>query len=103
MNRSKVFDLTFHIKRLAESAALMAQDDNCKAPPELTDVKLLRPMILDSMNSAIRAFEQASGENNGEIKLTVLSHWQNGQPCLETHACALPARPQAPVKVQVCS
>eukprot|EP00892_Ulva_mutabilis_P003473 jgi/Ulvmu1/1498/UM011_0228.1 len=101
VNRTKVFDLTFHINRLAESAALMGKSDNCNAPSALTNVETLRPMVIDSMNSAIHAFEQASEAHDGEIKLTLLSHWQDGQPCLETHASPMPGRPRAPVKVQV--
>ena len=46
-------------------------------------------------------------ENNsvmqGELKLTVLISWESGQSVIQSHAAALPDRPQPPVKVQVKS
>lgn len=101
MNRDKVFDLSFHINRMAESAALMAASDGMEAPSELVNAELLRPQVISSMLSAIRTFSEACPEHQGEIKLTLLSHWHNGHACLETHASPMPPRPQQPVKVQV--
>lgn len=103
VNRDKVFDLTFHINRMAESAALMAAKDAIEAPYELVNAEALRPRVISSMKSAIQAFTQACPEHQGEVKLTLLSHWQNGHACLETHASPMPSRPKLPIKVQVLS
>jgi hypothetical protein len=102
VNRTNVFDLGFHINRLAESATLMSQEASTPAPAEMQNAENLRPLVLQSLRSAIYCIPEEEAANQGELKLTVLAHWENGEPAVDVHVEPLPPRPVAPVKVQVC-
>ncbi|KAL0032443.1 hypothetical protein WJX77_000991 [Trebouxia sp. C0004] len=107
VNRDAVFELDAHIKRLASSCQQMLEND-AKAggqhPSEelnkLADAANLRPHVIASLAAAVQAFRQESPQHEGELKLTVLISWESGQSVIQSHAAALPDRPQPPVKVQ---
>lgn len=125
MNVTSVFELSFHIERLAESARLMqaaaAADSSTAtstAPAALLSADTLRPLVLTSMRAAVAAYHAAqpalragaasagvnggAADGSGELKVTILSHWEHGEAQVDTHVQALGARPAWPVKVQVC-
>lgn len=102
VNRTNVFDLSFHINRLAETATLMTQQAAAPAPPEIQDAGMLRPLVLQTLQSAISSVPEEEEGQLGELKLTLLAHWEDGVPAVEAHVEPMPPRPVAPVKVQVC-
>lgn len=71
------------------------------APPEFRNIAQLRPLVLDSLTSAIRCLPEDNPTPSGELKLTILAHWEDGVPHIDAHAAPLPPRPLAPVKVKV--
>ena len=114
VHRTSVFDLTFHINRLAETARLMC-DQSAKSPdgahgasttttrlPEaLLSGERLRPLVVQALRTAISHFEAQNSGHNGELKLTVLTHGAGDRPNVCAHVSLLPPRPAPPVKVQV--
>lgn len=85
---TSVFELSFHIKRLADSAALMMQADAAGTAGEggaaatakdAMDVGQLRPRLLASLRAAVQAYRAAAGEADGELRLTVLLTWAGCQ------------------------
>lgn len=93
---SAVFELGFHIDRLASSALLMMEADAQAAaaaaggasggpPPALPPAAAavanpaqLRPRVLAAMRAAVRGYRAATGDASGELKLTVLVCWPGG-------------------------
>ncbi|EFN53257.1 hypothetical protein CHLNCDRAFT_137177 [Chlorella variabilis] len=78
---SSVLELSFHIQRLATSAGLMmeAAAGAASAPAAAAaaaDVARLRPRVLAAMQAAVRGYRAASGDADGEVRLTVLVTWQ---------------------------
>jgi thiol oxidase len=108
---TSVFELSFHIDRLATSARLMMAADEAEGRPgtagaarrhaALADPAALRPAVLRSLRAALTAFRAANGGAPAEAKLTVLVTWgpEGGQ--VSTHAQDLGPRPPPPVKVVV--
>ena len=109
-----MFDLTFHINRLAETARLMseqpgdaidgtnsASSTKARLPEALLSADRLRPLVVQALQSAISHFEDACPEHTGELKLTVLTHGEGERPNVCAHVSPLPPRPPPPVKVQV--
>lgn len=84
-----VFELSFHVRRLAESATLMINaDEQAGQPAALTatqrqqvgDEAWLRPRVVDAMRAALHRFRALHGEAQGqELKLTLLLTWQRQQ------------------------
>jgi hypothetical protein len=109
VNRTSVFDLTFHINRLAETARLMAQapaqpgvdQPSEKWTSELLSADSLRPLVIRTLRSAISQYERLHPEDRGDLKLTVLTHAEDGNAKVCAHVSPLPPRPQQPVKIQV--
>lgn len=116
VHRTTVFDLTFHVNRLAETARLMCEQptqsidgsngsSNARThlPEELLSAETLRPLVVQALRSAIGHFETACPQHEGELKLTVLTHGEGDRPNVCAHVSPLPPRPAPPVKVQVRS
>lgn len=104
VNQKSVFELSFHVQRLAETARLMSNDANgagAPVPEELVNVELLRPKALATLKAAIQSFEDAHANHDGEMRLTMLTHWEDGKPNIAAHVSAMPARARPPIKVQV--
>jgi hypothetical protein len=57
------------------------------------------------MRAAIAAYDAHAAEAGiskaGELKVTLLSHWESGEARVDTHVQPLGARPPSPVKIQV--
>lgn len=108
---ASIFELSFHIERLATSARLMMQADEEQGRPDaphlrrqhaaLTDATSLRPAVLSSLRAAMSAYRSASGDGAGELKLTVLLTWGVDGSDVATHAQPLGACAAPPIKVQV--
>ncbi|KAL4458753.1 hypothetical protein ABPG75_013618 [Micractinium tetrahymenae] len=154
---SSVFELSFHIQRLASSAALMKADAaaaagaadgapagtadgapagaagaaGAAAGPSVaaavaSDPERLRPRLLPALRAAVQGYRAATGDADGELKLTVLVTWpgcdqkqgqqrqdaaaSNGHSSagagtagvnIFVHASPLPPRPAPPVRVVV--
>jgi hypothetical protein len=71
------------------------------APEELMDAGKLRPLVVDNIRQAIDVYHQENPERREEMKLTILTHWADGEPHILAHASPLPDRPKPPIKVQV--
>lgn len=111
---SSVFELSFHIQRLATSSAIMLESDVAEGKPgahesrqchlEAVTVTSLRPRVRRSMQKAVAAYREASDDRNGEVKLTVLVTWaagaEHGVQVL-VHATSMPPAPTPPIKVQI--
>lgn len=104
---TSVFELSFHIDRLATSSRLMIEADkeSGSAPhvshPSLTDAGALRPRLLSSLRQAISAFRSAADDTSSELKITILITWDAADFHIYTHVSSLGPRPSPPVKVQV--
>ena len=121
-----VFELSFHIHRLATSAKLMLDSDVQEGQSGAEEIRhqyadalheeAIRPRIIAALQHAITAY-YSSGEklhNNNEVKLTILISWPNGNntnssisnstmllPTVQTHASAMGPPPPPPIKVHV--
>ncbi len=91
-----MFELGFHIDRLASSARLMMEADAQAAaaaagsasggpPPSLPPAAAavanpaqLRPRVLAALRAAVRGYRASTGDASGELKLTVLVTWPGG-------------------------
>jgi branched-subunit amino acid aminotransferase/4-amino-4-deoxychorismate lyase len=105
---ANVFQLSFHLDRLASSAALMASADAAAAaaagappPPPPPPADALRPAVLRSMRAAVEGFRAAGGDPAAELKLTTLVTWGAGGWAAATHAQPLGGRPTPPVRALV--
>ena len=77
---------------------------HCSAEPVpawLQDAEELRSPVLRCIAAAKLAFDGTQPGHAGELKITVLTQWSQGQPSIFAHVAPLPPRPQQPVKIQV--
>eukprot|EP00891_Asterochloris_glomerata_P004588 jgi/Astpho2/4588/Aster-x1219 len=97
VGRTSVFELSFHINRLAESCQLMLQAEADAVPSllqkteavdssrllkqhqSITEAARLRPDVVASLHTAVDAFLEAHPQHQGELKLTVLITWRDRQ------------------------
>lgn len=109
-----VFELTFHIERLASTAKLMMDADCQEGKPHarelaaehawLCDAAALRPHALRALGAAAATYRAATGDARSELKLTALLTWGPDPGCppdIYAHVSALPGRPPPPIKVVV--
>ncbi|KAK9811374.1 hypothetical protein WJX72_002754 [[Myrmecia] bisecta] len=108
VGQASVFELSFHLERLASSTRLMIQSDHkeqahavLQQHAELVDATLLRPKLLETVRAGIAAFCSRCPGFKGELKLTVLVTWHEAGHDIFCHVAALPDRPAPPVKTQV--
>eukprot|EP00873_Tetraselmis_striata_P004300 jgi/Tetstr1/424564/TSEL_015090.t1 len=102
-----IFELSFHISRLAESCRLMMQKEagaaevlSSHAP--LLDPAALRPLVVDSVRAAILHYQCMHPQHKGELRPTVLITWQpDGTYEILSHVGPLPPRPSKPILVQI--
>ncbi len=116
---SSIFELSFHIDRLITSSKLMLASDAESHLPgaeealerfsPAVEAEILRPRVLHSLHSAIAAYREVSGDDNGEVKCTILVTWANNTNSstnnndvdILTHATSLGAIPTPPIKIQI--
>lgn len=102
---TSVFELDFHVQRLAKSASLMLEGDGAAAPAgsELEaccDAARLHTRIVDAWGECVRAMGPSGAK---ELKLSALLSWDvaTGAAELRAHAAPLPSRPPHPVRAIV--
>ena len=111
---SSVFELSFHLQRLARSATIMLDADVVDWKPGAIEaqqrnvtavtISALRPRVLRRMRDAVTAYRHLFGDANGELKLTVLVTWvdQGEQDvAVLVHATSMPPARSPPIKIQV--
>lgn len=109
---SSVYQLTAHIRRLAESSVLMMQADIRNGVPGAEEIynthaaslgnpDTLRPRVSSVMRSAIKAYRTADPNDTSNVKVTVLVTWDDGGSDVMAHVSALSSRPTGPVRVEV--
>jgi len=103
---SSIFELSFHISRLAQSCRLMMAEtgiaDVNSGHACLVDPTALRPLVIESVRAAFRKYQDMHPAYQGELRPTVLITWaENGSYEIVTHVGPLPPRPQHPIMVQI--
>lgn len=99
---SSIFELRFHIQRLATSARLMLEAEGASNHESVTEDTLLAPKVMSSIQSAVQTYRQFSGDETSELKVTVLLTWnETGASKVSTHISHMGPRPSRPVKAQV--